>query len=139
MKFYLKTFLHRGMLFGGFGPIVAAIVYLILSYTVPGFSLSGGEVFMAVISTYLLAFVHAGASIFNQIEHWPIAKSMLFHFGALYLVYSLCYLLNGWIPFDAAVFLIFTAVFIGAYLVIWLSVFLAAKATGKRLNATLKP
>ncbi len=36
--------------------------------------LSGEEVLLGVISTYVLAFVQAGASVFNQIESWPIAK-----------------------------------------------------------------
>ncbi|MBQ7292305.1 MAG: hypothetical protein IJW79_01050 [Clostridia bacterium] len=49
MNKYLKEFLHRGLMFGGFGPIIMAIIYLILSYSVDGFSLSGSEVFVAVV------------------------------------------------------------------------------------------
>ena len=30
MNCYVKEFLKRGLMFGGFGPIVAGIVYLIL-------------------------------------------------------------------------------------------------------------
>ena len=80
MNKYLKAFLHRGLIFGGFGPIVVGIIYLILSMTLDSFSVSGKEMFFAIISTYLLAFVHAGASVFNQIEEWPVTKSMFFHF-----------------------------------------------------------
>lgn len=45
MNKYVKEFLHRGLMFGGFGPIIAGIVYLILSYTLNNFSLSGSTVF----------------------------------------------------------------------------------------------
>jgi hypothetical protein len=69
-KGYFKAFLHRGLIFGGFGPIIVGIVFFVLSLTLEDFSLSGQEVFFAIISTYLLAFLQAGASIFNQIESW---------------------------------------------------------------------
>ena len=39
MNKYLKIFLHRGLIFGGFGPIVVGIVYFILGQTLEGFSL----------------------------------------------------------------------------------------------------
>lgn len=134
MNKYLKEFLLRGLMFSGFGPIIAGIVYLILSYTLVDFSLSGGEVFTAIVSTYILAFIHAGASVFNQIEEWPLAKSLLINLFTLYIVYTSCYLINSWIPFDWAVLLIFTAIFVVGYLVIWLIVYLSVKATTKEFN-----
>lgn len=138
MNKHLKEFLHRGLMFGGFGPIIMAIIYLILSYSVDGFSLSGAEVFIATVSIYLLAFVHAGASIFNQMEDWPIAKSLFVHLLTLYVAYTGCYLVNSWIPFDPMFLLIFTACFVALYMVIWLVVFLAVKTLGKNLNSKLK-
>lgn len=131
---YVKNFLLRGMLFGGFGPIIAGFIYLILSYTIENFTLTGNQVFIAIISTYLLAFVQAGASIFNQIEGWPVAKSLLFHLISIYLAYILCYLVNSWIPFDWKIILIFTAIFVVTYLIIWISVYLSTKSISKKLN-----
>ncbi len=138
MNKYMREFLLRGMAFGGFGPIIAGIVYLILSYTLEGFSLSGMEVFIAIVSTYLLAFIQAGVSVFNQIENWPLAKSLLCHFATLYVAYVGCYLLNAWIPFDVTVLLIFTAIFVVAYFVIWITVYLAVRATSKKMNQKLQ-
>ena len=138
MNIYVKRFLQRGIAFGGFGPVVMAVIYLILSYTVAGFSLDGKEVFLAVMSTYLLAFVHAGVSVFNQIEHWPLAKSLFFHLGSLYLAYSTCYLVNRWIPFRWEAFLIFTAIFVLGYFAVWLTVLLIIRATTRRMNKTLE-
>ena len=138
MNIYLKKFLQRGIAFGGFGPIVAGIVFYIISLTVEGFSLGGGEILVAIVSTYILAFVQAGASIFNQIEEWPLPKSLLCHFGTLYIAYVGCYLLNSWIPFDINVVFIFTAIFVAVYLVIWLTVFVSIKAVSRKLNAKIK-
>ena len=137
MKRYLKSFLHRGLVFGGFGPIVTAIIYLILSFCIENFSVSGLEMFTAIISTYLLAFVHSGASVFNQIESWPIAKSLLFHFGSLYLAYTLCYLINSWIAFDVKVLIIYTIVFLIVYFAIWLTVVISVKLVSKKINEKL--
>lgn len=138
MNHYLKSFLHRGLLFGGFGPIVAGIVFLILGIVLEDFSLGGGEILLAIVSTYLLAFIQAGASIFNQIEHWSIAKSLGIHFLTLYLAYSICYTVNRWIPFEPMVLAIFSAIFIVAYLVIWFTVYLCVRSAGKKLNANLQ-
>ncbi len=125
------------MMFGGFGPIILGIIYLILSLTINDFSLNGTEVFTAIISTYLLAFIQAGASIFNQIEGWSVAKSLFFHLSTLYIAYSLCYILNSWIPFEWTVLLIFTLIFIVTYFVIWLTVYFCIKAISKKFNKSL--
>ena len=134
----VREFFHRGLTFGGFGPIILGIIYLVLHRTVEDFTLSGAEVCLGILSVYLLAFIHAGASVFNQLEHWPVAKSTLCHFGLLYVAYVLCYLLNSWIPFEPAVLGIFTAIFVGGYLAVWLVVVICIKAAEKKLNQQLK-
>lgn len=137
MNKYLKSFLHRGLVFAGFGPVVAGIVFLILQNTLSDFRLDGRQVCLAIASTYLLAFVQAGASVFNQIEEWPLAKSLLIHFLTLYAAYSLCYVLNSWIPFEPAVLLIFSLIFAAVYFVIWITVYLSVKAASRKFNAKL--
>ena len=131
MNKYAKKFLHRGLVFGGFGPIILGIV---LRCALPDVALTGGAILTGIVSTYLLAFIQAGASIFNQIEHWPLPKSLLCHFGSLYGAYSLCYLVNRWIPFEPLVLVIFTAVFITVYFAIWLTVYLCVRAASRKLN-----
>ena len=79
MNKYLMKFLHRGLIFSGFGPIVAGAVYLIIERFNSSITLNATQVFIAVVSTYLIAFIQAGASIFNQIDHWPLPKSLLYH------------------------------------------------------------
>ncbi len=137
MKQYIKEFLHRGLLFGGFGPIIVSVVYWILEKNVADFSLSGSQVLCAIVSTYLLAFVQAGASLFNQIEHWPTTKCLFFHFGTLYVAYILCYIFNTWIPFEISVLLIFTAIFVVVYFVVWFTVYIIIRITSHQLNQKL--
>lgn len=138
MNPYVKEFLHRGLLFAGFGPVVLGIVYACISASGIPMALSAAEVLSGILSTYLLAFLQAGASVFHQIEHWPVAKSLACHFGLLYAAYVICYLVNTWIPFRPGVVAIFTAVFAGGYFVIWITVFLSVKAASRRLNNRLR-
>ena len=136
MNKHLKVFLYRGLIFGGFGPIVLGIIFFIIDKSVD-LTLSGESVFIAIISTYLLAFIQAGASVFNQIEEWALAKSALIHFTILFLTYSAVYVLNSWIPFEPLMLLIFFFSFLIIYLIIWLTVYFSVKAHTKRLNLQL--
>ena len=137
MNKHLKKFLHRGLIFGGFGPIVLGIVFFCIELSGTQLHLSGCEVMLAVLSTYVLAFVQAGASIFNQMEEWPITKSLLCHFSLLFVVYSLTYVLNSWIPFEPIVLLIFCLVFILVYFATWLTVYFSVRIHTKKLNRRL--
>ena len=137
MKKYVKEFFRRGLMFGGFGPIVAGIIYAILQSTIDNFSLSGTQVLIAIISTYLLGFLQAGATVFYQIESFSVPKLMLCHFSTIYVAYTFCYLVNDWIPFNINVILIFTGIFVAVYLTVWVTVVAILKLTSKRLNAKL--
>ena len=137
MNEYLKKFTLRGLLFGGFGPIVLGAVFLILECCGVDLVLTGKDVFTAIVSTYLIAFVQAGASVFNQIEHWPLARSLACHFSALFAVYSLTYIVNSWIPFEPLAILFFCLVFVLVYFTVYLTVYLSVKAYTKKLNAKI--
>lgn len=134
MNKYLKSFLFRGLVFGGFGPIILGIIYLIISVQIDNFTISGSDVFIGIISVYLLAFVHAGVSVFNTIEHWSILKSLICHFSTLYISYLTCYLINSWLDFNLLAVIIFTIVFISIYFVIWVIVVSIIKINAKKLN-----
>ena len=138
MNKYFKEFLHRGLMFGGFGPIIVGIVFAILGVSIEDFHIDAWQILLAIVSTYVLAFVQAGASVFNQIEHWSVGKSLLWHFVTIYLAYSLCYIANVWIPFEPMVLLIFTVAFAVTYFIVWFSVYFTVRATQKRLNKNLR-
>ncbi len=138
MNPYVRSYLHRGLIFGGFGPIVLGIVYLIISLTGTPLNLSGFDLLLGIISTYVIAFVHAGSSVFNEVEKWGKAKSMLCQLSSLYVVYTGGYLINHWIPLDYRVILIFTGSFILGYLIIWFTVYLVTRKLTNKLNEKLK-
>ena len=134
----VKDFFLRGLLFGGFGPVVLGIVYLILHYTPVDLTLTGDEVFLGILSTYLLAFIHAGSGVFHQVESFSPGKACLCQMSLLYASYVLCYVHNDWLPFEPMAIAIFTAAFVGGYGVICLVVYLSVRAAAKRLNRSLK-
>lgn len=136
MNKYVKEFFHRGLLFGGFGPIVLGIVFCFIQKEIE--NISGFEIFLGIVSTYLLAFVQAGVTVFNQIEHWSTPKSLFFHFSSLFAAYTICYLGNTWIPFEPKAILVFFAVFVVIYFAVWIAVALSVKAATKKFNAKIK-
>jgi hypothetical protein len=137
MNKFVKNFLQRGLVFGGLGPIMLGIIYAILEKVIPGFTLGGYQVLVAIVSIYLLAFIQAGASVFYNIEGWQMAKSLLCHFGILYVAYLLCYVVNSWIPFSFDVIMIFTGCFAVGYFLVWGIVCLTVKNTVARLNSKI--
>lgn len=137
MNKYLKLFLHRGLIFGGFGPIILGIVFLCLDRGGVELDLSGADIFLAIITTYIIAFVQAGVSVFNQIEHWSPAKSLGCHFSALFAVYAITYTINSWIPFEPVALLVFCIVFVAIYFAVWLTVYFSIKAYTQKLNAKI--
>ena len=134
----VKEFFLRGLIFGGAGPLVLGIVYLCLHRALETFSLSGFEVFLGILSTYILAFIHAGSGVFHKIESWSPSKSCLCQMSLLYVSYVLCYVLNDWIPFEPIAIAVFTAIFVVGYGAICLTVYLSIKAYAKRLNRALQ-
>ena len=134
MNKYVKEFFHIGFMFAGLGPII----YGIIALGTPAAMSDGKTVFVAIVSTYLLAFLQAGASVFNRIESWSLAKSLFFHLLTLYAAYLACYIVNSWLPFDAMNIVWFTVIFLVIYAVVWLTVYFSIKATSKKLNKSLK-
>lgn len=134
---YLREFLHRGLLFSGFGPVVVGIVYWIVGLTTGDTAIATANQFVAILSSYCLAFLVAGASVFYQIEAWGLAKATLFHMAIVYAAYLTCYLLNNWIAADWRTVGIFSGIFLVGYLAIWGGILISVKATAKKLNTKL--
>ncbi len=138
MNKYVKQFLIRGLLSGGFGPIIAGLVFMIIDFAGTELKLEGWQIFLAIITSYLLAFISAGASVFEQIEEWSTVKSMLIHCLTIYAIYLITYLVNSWIPLKWEIILIFSSGVIGGFFLIWLTIYLINKRCSKSLNKKLK-
>ena len=138
MNKYVKEFLRRGLMFSGFGPIIFGIIVLCISYFDSVAVHSARNIFMGIVTTYTIAFVQAGVTVFNQIEHWSVPKSLLCHFGLLYVVYSLSYIANSRIPFKAEVLVTFTVIFAVVFFAVWGIVYLCVRNTSKKINEKLR-
>ena len=134
---HIKNFIKRGLLFGGFGPIILGIIYLCISMN-NNMNITGSEAFIAIMSTYFLAFIHAGCSVFKEVEDWSLIKTTGLHLLVLYITYTLCYLINSWIPFKWSVLVIYTILFVVGYFIIWLTVYLIVRKQTKKMNEKLK-
>ena len=75
MNKYVKEYLLRGLIFSGLGPVVGGCVYLFIELSGERLVLNGYEVFLTIITTYIIAFVQAGSSVFPTIEIWSKVKA----------------------------------------------------------------
>lgn len=138
MKKFWKEFLHRGLICAAGGPLVQAVIYGILGATGVVETFSPTEVCVGIVSITLLAFVAAGMTAIYQMEQLPLPTMILLHGGALYLIYILTYLLNGWLQKSLVPILVFTGIFIAGYALVWLMIYLIEKAKADKLNKLLK-
>ena len=138
MKKFVLEFLRRGLIASGIGPIVLAIVYLILQKTNAVEMLSVNQVCIGIFSITALAFIAGGMNAIYQIERLPLMVAILIHGGILYISYLVTYLLNDWIDFGALPIVVFTAIFVVGYIVIWAIIYSIIKRNTAKLNKMLK-
>ena len=137
MKGFFKNFLYRGMVACGFGPIVLAVVYLILQGAGVIDALSVNEVCIGIFSLALLAFIAGGMNAVYQIERLPLMVAILIHGVVLYVGYLGTYLLNDWLDIGMIPIIVFTAIFVVGYIVIWTVIYLMTKRKTAKLNRVL--
>ena len=68
MKKYVRDFLHRGLMACGLGPLVLAVLYLILHQQSVVETLTVREVCMGIFSLSALAFIAGGMNTIYQME-----------------------------------------------------------------------
>lgn len=137
MKKFISQFFLRGLLSAAGGPVVLAIVYGILGVTGEVNSFSPREVCMGIISVTVLALFVGGMTAIYHIEKLPVASAILVHGAGLYIAYILIYLINGWLKRQLIPIIIFTAVFIVGYSLIWLIIYRYTKVQTERINEKL--
>ena len=137
MKKFWESFFMRGVVAGGGGPIVLAIIYLCLGLSGVVQTLDVFQVVLGIVSSFVMAFVAAGISAVYQIEKLPLVWATLIQGGVLYIDYLGIYLLNGWLADGIVPFLVFTAIFVVGFAIIWLVVYLSIKYNANKLNQKL--
>ena len=138
MKKFVLEFLRRGLIASGIGPIVLAIVYLILQQTAAVETLSVNQVCIGNFSITALAFIAGGMNAIYQIERLPLMLAILIHGGVLYVGYLGTYLLNDWLDFGILPMIVFTAIFVVGYIIIWVIIYFIIKSNAAKLNKMLK-
>lgn len=138
MKKHALEFLRRGLVACGFGPVVLAFVYIVLNKYAAVEMLTVNEVATGIFSLTALAFIAGGMNAVYQIERLPLMIAILIHGGVLYGSYLATYLINDWLEWGRMPILVFTAVFIVGYLVIWAVIYTVIRKRTQKINAILK-
>ena len=134
MKKHLVEFIRRGLVACGFGPLVLAVLYLIL----PVETLSVNQVCMGIFSLSALAFIAGGMNFVYQIEQLTLMVAILIHGGVLYVSYLSAYLINDWLEWGILPILVFSGIFVLGYVVIWVIIYSIIKKNTDKLNEGLK-
>ena len=137
MKKIILEFIRRGLIAAGLGPIILAIVYLILQKQADVNTLTVNQVCIGIFSLSALAFIAGGMNIIYQIEQLPLMVAILIHGFVLYFGYLITYLLNNWLESDFTPILVFSAIFIIGYLMVWVIIYSITKRKTDKLNQIL--
>lgn len=138
MKQYISDFCRRGLTAWGIGPLVLAILYGILHSRGVVQTLTVDEVCVGIASLSALAFVAGGINCIYRIEQLPLLLAILIHGSVLYIGYLITYLINGWLDWGMAPVMVFTAIFVVGYLVIWAVIYSVIRRNTAKVNAVLQ-
>ena len=138
MKNIAKEFCRRGIAACGLGPIVLAVLYLILQHNGVAEVLAVNEVCVGIFSLSALAFVAGGMNVVYQIERLPLMVAISIHGAVLYVSYLLTYLVNDWLDWGTAPILVFTGIFVVGYLLIWAVIYSIIKRNTDRINEAMR-
>ena len=138
MKRFVLDFLRRGAIASGIGPIVWAIIYMILQQVAEVETLTVNQVCIGIVSLTALAFLAGGMNALYQIERLPLLMAILIHGSVLYVSYLGTYLINDWLDFGALPIIVFSAIFVVGYIVIWAIIYSIIKRNTAKLNDMLQ-
>ena len=138
MKKFVLEFLRRGFIALGIGPIVLAIVYLILKRFAVIDALTVDQVCIGIFTLSALAFIAGGMNTIYKVEHLPLLTAILIHGAVLYISYLGTYLLNDWLDLGVIPIIVFTAIFVVGFIVIWAIIYSIIRKNTAKLNEMLK-
>lgn len=138
MRKNILEFCRRGLIAGSFGPLVLAVLYLILQHKGILQTLTVNEVCLGIFSLWALAFLAGGMNVLYQMERLPLMVAILIHGSVLYISYLVTYLVNGWLTQGVKPILVFTVIFLFGYIGVWAIIFFITKKRTERVNEILK-
>jgi peptidoglycan/LPS O-acetylase OafA/YrhL len=137
MKKFIMEFLQRGSVSCGLGPIVLAVIYMILKANGVVESLTVNEAAIGIFSLAALAFIAGGLTSIYKIERLPLMLGILIHGAVLYVSYLITYLVNGWLEQGATPVLVFSGILVVGYIAIWAVIYPITKRNTKKVNEML--
>ncbi|MBR2950001.1 MAG: DUF3021 domain-containing protein [Lachnospiraceae bacterium] len=138
MKKIILEFVRRGMAASGLGPVVLAVLYLVLNKKAGLEMLSVEQVCLGIFSLSVLAFIAGGMNVIYQVEKLPLMIAVLIQGIVLYGAYLVTYLLNDWLEWGTAAILVFSGIFVFGYLAIWAVIYSVIRKNTEKLNQKLK-
>lgn len=138
MKKYVSEFVRRGLVACGFGPIILAVLYLILHRCGAVDVLTVNQVCIGIFSITALAFIAGGMNVVYQIERLSLMAAILIHGAVLYISYLATYLLNDWLEWGMTPVLVFSAIFVIGYIVVWVVIYSITRKNTEKLNRILR-
>lgn len=138
MKKMVLEFLRRGAAACGLGPLVLAVLYLILQKTGNLETLTVSQVCTGIFSLSALAFLAGSLNVVYQVERLPLMAAVTIHGVVLYACYLVTYLVNGWLEDGMMSLLVFTCIFTVGYLLIWAVIYCIIRRNTDSLNEILQ-
>ena len=138
MKKHIVEFFRRGLTASGFGPLILAVLYMVLQRQCDLQTLTVREVCLGIVSLWTLAFIAGGMNVIYQMERLPLMVAILIHGGVLYVSYLVTYLVNGWLERGVTPVLVFSCIFVLGYLAVWAVIYSVTKRRAARLTEILK-
>ena len=138
MKKNVLEFIRRGLIACGFGPVILAVLYLILQNQAGMESLTVNQVCIGIFSISALAFIAGGMNVVYQIEQLPLMWAILIHGCVLYFSYLGTYLVNDWLEWGKAPIMVFTGIFGLGYLAVWAVIYFLTRRNTEKINMVLR-
>ena len=137
MKKHILDFIRRGAAACGLGPLVLAILYIVLEQNGTLEILTVRQVCIGIFSLSALAFIAGGMNAMYQIEQLPLLVAISIHGAVLYLSYLATYLINGWLEWGSAPVLVFTGIFVVGFIGIWVVICSIIRKNTNKVNQML--
>ena len=138
MKEITRDFIRRGVAASGMGPLILAVLYLILQRQGVLEMLTVRQVSLGIFSLWMLAFLAGGLNVVYRIERLPLMAAVTIHGAVLYAGYLVTYLVNGWLEWGLMPVLVFSGIFILGYLAIWAVIYSVIRRNTRKINEILR-
>ena len=142
----MKKKLKKALLLSVIGFVIGVLIGAMFLYFNNPKAFSGSESTLAIVLHFLVSGIYGGLVwgfvVVYDIEHWSVLRATLTHFlitcGSFCGFYALGIALD-WIGLPpVGDILIFAAVFIGVYFIIWLIMYLSYRRKIRKLNEDLQ-